>query len=120
MTIKDLAGIYNIIGSNQVAEENTYKGTLTLTLDSNNTRINAKWKINDSQEQLGTGFFKNNILVINFQYLGEDKSIYKGTVVYQCLTADILDGFWSEEHGNPLFLGEEQCFRVKSKITIVD
>lgn len=114
MTIKDIVGIYSIIGTNQDSEKNTYKGTLTLTLDTNN-RIIAKWLINEVQQQYGTGFFNNNILVINFNYQGDNLKIYKGTVVYKCLTKNILDGFWSEQHGNPFFLGEEQCFRIKEK-----
>jgi len=114
MTIQDLEGRYTIIGSNQDAEENTYKGTLDLILDENN-RIKAKWLINNNQVQLGTGFFKNNILVINFNYKDENSNIYKGVVVYKCISEDILDGFWSEKHGNPLFLGEEHCFRINKK-----
>ena len=115
MTIKELIGVYNIIGTNQGNSNNTYKGILTLTLDTNN-RIVAKWKIHTDQEQSGTGFFKDNILVINFQYLGEDSNIYKGVVVYNCITKDILDGFWSEEFGDPKHLGTEQCFRIKEEI----
>ncbi|CAL2104535.1 conserved protein of unknown function [Tenacibaculum sp. 190130A14a] len=114
MTIQDLVGDYTIIGSNQNENTITYRGTLNLTLDFNN-RIQAKWLINNEQEQFGHGFFKNNILVINFYYQGEDNQIYKGVVVYQCLTKDILDGFWSEKHGNPLFLGEERCYRIKEE-----
>ncbi|WP_299159764.1 hypothetical protein [uncultured Tenacibaculum sp.] len=112
MIIKDLIGNYNIIGNNQDAESNTYKGILSLTLDINN-RIIAKWTINKDQEQNGTGFYKDNILVINFNYIGTDKNKYKGVVVYKCISKDILDGFWSEKHGNPLYLGEERCFRIK-------
>jgi hypothetical protein len=111
MTITQIPGIYNIIGSNQDAEAASYKGTLTINLDNNN-RIVAKWLINTNQEQLGTGFFKDNILVINFNYKGDDAHIYKGVVVYKCITKDMLDGFWSEKHGNPLYLGEERCYRV--------
>ncbi len=114
MTIKDLVGEYTIIGSNQNSEENTYKGTLSLSLDNNN-RIIAKWIINNDQEQYGSGFFKDSILVINFNYLGENQTIYKGVVVYRCINKDILDGFWSEKHGNPLYLGEERCFRIKNE-----
>ena len=87
------------------------KGTLTLALDDNN-RIIAEWLISNIQKQYGTGFFKDNILVINFNYEGEEHAIFKGVVVYKCITKDILDGFWSEKHGNPLFLGSERCFRV--------
>lgn len=111
MDIKDLPGTYQIEGSNQDGENVNYNGTLELTLDIN-SRIIAKWVINNSQEQFGTGFYKNNILVINFNYKGEDKEIYKGVVVYKCITNNILDGFWSEKHGNPLYLGEERCFRI--------
>ncbi|WP_299800998.1 hypothetical protein [uncultured Maribacter sp.] len=113
MIIEDLVGEYSIIGSNQDEESNSYKGKLILSLDSN-SRIIANWSIGTNQEQTGTGFFKNNILVINFRYNGEDHNIYKGVAVYQCISKDILDGFWSEKHGNPLFLGEERCFRIKT------
>lgn len=112
MTIKDLIGSYKIIGSNQDDSENTYQGELHLSLDTNN-RIVAKWLINKSQQQMGTGFFKDNILVINFNYQGDENTTYHGVVVYKCISKDILDGFWSEEYGNPLFLGEERCFRIK-------
>ena len=114
MKIEDLVGEFQIIGSNQNGSEETYKGTLSLTLDENN-RIIAKWLIEKNQEQFGTGFFKNNILVINFTYQGDENTIYKGLVVYKCISIDILDGFWSEEYGNPLFLGEERCFRIDTE-----
>ncbi|WP_299253816.1 hypothetical protein [uncultured Lacinutrix sp.] len=119
MQITQLPGTYNITGSNQDEAAASYKGTLELTLDENN-RINAKWTINNNQEQLGTGFFKDNILVINFNYKGDNDTIYKGVVVYKCITKDILDGFWSEKHGNPLYLGEERCFRVGLQQEVVN
>jgi hypothetical protein len=114
MIIQDLIGTFSITGSNQ--DENyevTYKGSLTLSLDKNN-RIIAHWLINDTQEQKGKGFFKDNILVINFSYEGENRKIFKGVAVYRCLTKDILEGFWSEKHGNPLYLGTEHSFRMES------
>ncbi|RXP54528.1 hypothetical protein EC396_09100 [Lutibacter sp. HS1-25] len=114
MKIKNLAGTYTIIGSNQDASDNNYKGTLTLELDTNN-RISAKWLIGSNQKQVGTGFFKDNILVINFSYIGENLNTFKGVVVYRCISNDILDGFWSEEYGDPLNLGTERCFRIKDK-----
>lgn len=110
MNIKELIGTFNIVGSNQDAQENNYKGTLTLALDANN-RITAQWFINNEQTQKGTGFFKDNILVINFNYKGENDKTFKGVVVYRCITKDLLDGFWSEKHGDPLYLGTERCFR---------
>ena len=115
MTIKEVLGNFSILGSNQNDSEETYKGTLTLSLDDEN-RIIAKWIINKSQEQFGIGFFKNNILVINFNYQGDENTTYYGTVVYKCLTKDILEGFWSEEFGNPKFLGSENCFRITDEI----
>jgi len=115
MTLQELIGEYSLIGTNQDNSNNTYKGVLSLTLDVDN-RIVAKWKIHSDQEQSGFGFFKDNILVINFQYVGENYSLYKGVVVYKCITKDILDGFWSEEHGDPKHLGTEQCFRIKEEI----
>jgi hypothetical protein len=115
MKIQDLIGKFSIIGSNQDAGEESYTGELTLTLDENE-RIIAKWLINKSQLQQGTGFFKNNILVINFNYQGDENNIYNGVVIYKCLTKDILEGFWSEEYGNPKFLGSENCFRIKDNL----
>ena len=112
MTIKDLVGKFSIIGSNQETDDKPYTGELSLILDENN-KIIANWLINKSQQQFGTGFFKNNILVINFNYQGDENTIYYGTVVYKCLTKDILEGFWSEEFGDPKFLGSENCFRIK-------
>lgn len=46
--------------------------------------------------------------------------MYKGIVVYKCLNKDILEGFWSEELGNPKFLGTENCFRIKNSKTILN
>lgn len=112
MTKEDLVGSFKIIGSNQDNSESSYKGELNLSLDEND-RVLAKWLIDKNQEQFGLGFFKNNILVINFNYIGENDKIFKGVVVYKCINKDILEGFWSEKHGNPLFLGEENCFRIK-------
>lgn len=113
MTIHDLIGSYSIQGSNQVeSNEITYQGILTLSLDENN-RIIAKWIIDD-HIQNGTGFYKNEILVINFNYESEDEMIYKGVAVYRCINKNILDGFWSEKHGNPLYLGIEYCIRINT------
>lgn len=111
MTVHDLVGSYSIEGSNQ--EESslpTYHGILTLSVDENN-RIVAQWMIGEHQQN-GTGFYKDQILVINFNYEGEDHTIYKGVAVYRCLSKDILDGFWSEKYGNPLYLGSEYCVRI--------
>ncbi|WP_029596603.1 hypothetical protein [Flavobacterium sp. ACAM 123] len=110
MDVNDLIGSFTIVGSNQDAEENNYKGTLTLAVDTN-SRVTAKWLINNEQEQIGTGFFRDAILVINFNYKGDNDEIFKGVVVYRCLSKDLLDGFWSEKQGNPLYLGTERCFR---------
>ena len=45
MKIKDILGNFSIIGSNQDATDETYKGSLELSLDEEN-RIIAKWLIN--------------------------------------------------------------------------
>lgn len=114
MTIQDLVGNFSISGSNQdESNQITYKGILSLSLDKNN-RITAKWVINNLQIQKGHGFFKDNILVINFNYKGDDNKTYKGVAVYRCITKDVLDGFWSEKHGNPLYLGTEHCLRLET------
>ncbi|KJD34189.1 hypothetical protein PW52_13405 [Tamlana sedimentorum] len=117
MIVEDLSGTFNVIGHNQNAEKTTYKGILTLSLDVNK-RIEAKWVIGQNQEQKGIGFFKDNILVINFNYLNDEQIIYKGVAVYKCLTKDVLEGFWSEKHGDPLFLGGERCFRVNDSYLV--
>lgn len=111
MTIEDLEGTYTIIGKNQDSEEHSYKGILHLTLNENK-RLDANWLINKTQKQTGTGFFKNDTLVINFKYTGDDSNIYKGVVVYTCISKDLLDGFWSEKHGDPNYLGSERAFRI--------
>ena len=56
MIINELVGSFNITGRNQDEEGIAYKGILELSIDQNN-RINAKWLINNSQAQFGTGFF---------------------------------------------------------------
>ncbi|WP_312765464.1 hypothetical protein [Epilithonimonas sp.] len=109
MKIEDLAGNYSVEGSNQDDNGIAYHGILTLDIDKNN-RIVAKWTIGD-HIQNGTGFFRDDILVINFNYEGDDNRIYKGVAVYRC-NKDILDGFWSEKHGDPLYLGSEYCTRI--------
>lgn len=116
MKVKDLVGNYTIVGSNQDFSEDTYKGTLNLSLEEN--RIVAKWLINNTQEQFGTGFFKDHILVINFYYFDSENNVYNGTVVYKCLSRNIFEGFWTEELGNPNYLGAENCFRVEESVKI--
>ncbi|MGG8495186.1 hypothetical protein ACQY1Q_02110 [Tenacibaculum sp. TC6] len=111
MVVEDLIGDYSIVGNNQDEEKSTYNGNLKLTLDRNH-KIIAKWSIGD-HEQMGSGTFDNDILVINFKYAGVDRYVYKGIVVYWCISKDMLDGFWSEKHGNPLILGKERCFRIQ-------
>lgn len=111
MKTNELIGRYDIEGTNQDAEASSYKGYLELSLDYCN-RIIAQWHIGDSQMQSGLGFFKDNVMVINFNYTGDDKTLYEGIVVYKCITENILDGFWSEKHGNPLYLGSERCYRI--------
>ncbi|WP_339625755.1 hypothetical protein [uncultured Winogradskyella sp.] len=119
MTVKDLVGTYNIIGSNQDEYAESYKGVLHIVLDGAN-RVKAKWLINNNQIQTGIGFFKDHILVINFKYIGEEEKIYKGVVVYKCMTKDVLEGFWSEKHGDPLYLGSERCFRIGITKTLLN
>ncbi len=118
MNIQDLAGDYSVMGSNQDEESSSYKGIITLTVDNNS--IIAKWTIGKNQLQQGTGFFKDNILVINFNYLGDDTNIYLGVVVYRCISKDILDGFWSENHGDPNFIGTERCFRITQEKKLLE
>ena len=110
MKAQDLAGSYTVEGSNQEEGGALYRGILTLSLDGN-SRIIALWTIGD-HIQTGNGFFRDDILVINFSYEGDDHTIYKGVAVYRCLSVDLLHGFWSEKHGNPAYLGTERCVRI--------
>ncbi|AGC77673.1 hypothetical protein LX97_02143 [Nonlabens dokdonensis] len=114
MTVQDLVGEFAINGQNQDATQQPYQGKLKLQLDQYQ-RIIAHWQIGDDQIQHGTGFYKDQILVINFNYSNERHQVFKGVVVYKCITKDVLDGFWSEKHGDPRFLGTEQAFRISSK-----
>jgi len=114
VNVEDIVGEYKISGINQDAERTTYSGILKLSLNEN-AKIIAHWSINnDSQTMQGIGFYKDNILVINFRYTGDDTTIYKGVVVYSVVSTDILNGFWSEKHGDQKFLGEEQCLRINT------
>lgn len=119
MTISDIQGDYTIVGVNQDAEKTTYKGLLSLQVNNKN-QVLAEWYIGETQTQVGIGFFKNNILVINFKYKGEDDQIYKGVVVYKCLTKDFFEGFWSEDYGDSMYLGEEKCFRILKNSVLVN
>ncbi|WP_220760397.1 hypothetical protein [Flavobacterium sp. UMI-01] len=117
MTVHELVGSYAIEGSNQDETNRiAYRGKLHLSLDENN-RVVAHWIIGENQEQFGHGFFKDNILVINFYYTGEAGVKFKGVAVYRCITKDILDGFWSEKYGNPQYLGTERCLRLQTTET---
>ncbi len=111
MTVNDLAGNYSIQGTNQEENSSIYHGFLTLRV-AENGRIVAEWIIGD-HIQHGTGFYKDQILIINFSYEGDGDKIYKGVAVYRCLSQDILDGFWSEKHGDPLYLGSEHAVRIQ-------
>ena len=114
MKIEDVLGEYSISGTNQDDSNQSYRGTLKLTLDSEK-RIFAKWLINNHQTQIGSGFLKDNILEINFKYEDEHSKICKGVVVYKCLSENVLDGYWFEEFGDPEYLGAERCFRIDSQ-----
>jgi len=113
MLVNDLIGHYTIIGTNQDDSENTYTGELFLTKNANNT-IDARWLINNEQEQFGKGYLEKNVLTIHFYYYGDNNTIFKGKVLYKIITKDILEGKWFEEFGNPIFFGTENCFRAKS------
>ncbi|MGJ8684713.1 MAG: hypothetical protein ACSHWW_08820 [Nonlabens sp.] len=118
MTVEELVGDYVIEGHNQDESQSSYKGQLHLSLDEYG-RVIAQWKIAGDQSQQGTGFFKDNLLVINFNYHSSDQQLFKGVVVYKCLTPDILEGHWSEEMGDPRFLGMERAYRVKTEKTLL-
>ncbi|WP_438968962.1 hypothetical protein [Nonlabens sp.] len=119
MKVNDLIGKYTIKGQNQDAFKSTYDGTLELSVDAHQ-RIVALWNISGDQVQKGTGFFKDNILVINFNYKNEEHQVFKGVVVYKCISKDVLDGFWSEKHGDPNYLGLEQAFRIKKSNNLLN
>lgn len=114
VNIQDITGEYQISGINQDAERTAYTGILKLSLDEN-TKIIAHWSINNNMQTMqGNGFYKDNILVINFNYVGDDAAVYKGVVVYRVLDSNVLIGFWSEKHGDQKYLGAEQCLRINT------
>jgi len=113
ITVQDIEGSFQVSGRNQNEQASSYQGVLNLKLRLDGS-IRAHWTIGGTQEQVGNGFFKNNLLVINFNY--GDELEYRGTVVYKCLTSDILDGFWSEESADPKYLGSEKAFRIQSEL----
>lgn len=119
MTVNDLVGHYDVIGTNQDDSGNTYKGKLVLSTNTTN-RFSAKWLINNEQEQFGEGYLESNLLTINFYYYGDNDTIFKGKVIYKVITKDILEGKWFEEFGNPMFFGTENCFRAKSNKLVVN
>ncbi|BAO55984.1 hypothetical protein [Nonlabens marinus] len=119
MTLDDLMGSFTIQGENQNAMKSSYSGTLELSLNSD-LQVVANWQIGEEQTQSGLGFYKDNILVINFKYTGGDGARYYGTVVYKCVTKDVLVGFWSEELGDPAFLGTEKAYRIRSSQKILN
>lgn len=110
MKKENLEGVYTINGINQDEERSNYSGILQLKIDENN-RITAEWLINNTQTQQGKGFYHKNTVVINFNYETEENGIYKGVVVYKWEN-NILDGFWSEKHGNQEYLGFETGFKL--------
>ncbi|AIY14177.1 hypothetical protein [Cellulophaga baltica] len=110
MAIKTLEGVYQIIGFNQDRDQSGYTGYLRLIVTSKN-RVDAIWTIGGEQTQTGKGFFKDDVLVINFSYRGELKNrpkTFKGVVVYKMINDNVLDGFWSEKFGDDDYLGFEE------------
>ena len=114
MEITGLVGKYIIEGSNQDEKGTYYNGTLTLSIKSDN-RINAVWQIGSDQIQYGIGFFKNEMLVINFHYEGDDQSMYYGVVAYQCNKQGVINGVWSEERGDAKYVGVEKGKKVQEE-----
>jgi hypothetical protein len=119
LKLEQLQGRFTIIGRNQDEHRSSYKGVLELNVISDH-RVEAKWLINNEQEQFGTGFFKDHILVINFNYKSEYNYVFKGVVVYKCLSENLLQGFWSEKHGDANYLGEETCYKIISDKSILN
>ncbi len=109
-----ILGKYKIKGQNQDETHSSYSGQLDIKINSEG-RLKAVWIIGKSQLQFGTGFMNNNILVFNFYYEGEGEHIgqqFKGVVVYNILPNGNLDGFWSEEQGDSMFIGKEFAQKV--------
>lgn len=115
-SVEDLVGRYELKGVNQDENESSYSGTLDLSVNEIG-RVKALWLIGKDQLQFGSGFYENNILVINFYYEGDDiyrGQQFKGVVVYKVLSDGNLQGFWSEKHGDQRFLGKEYAVKVQN------
>lgn len=119
ITIDQLPGSYHVIGYNQNEKQSKYFGYLYLT-KTGNCRVHAEWVIAGEQTQVGTGFYNNNILVINFTYKGEANKDYKGVVVYKVLNEFILNRFWSEKHADDTWLGIEEGRKLAHSETIAN
>jgi hypothetical protein len=83
MNSKDILGHFSISGSNQNGEIAIMEHSLAF---DQNKRIMARWIINMTKFNKGTGFLEIIFLVINFNYEGEGQIIFKGVVVYRCIT----------------------------------
>ena len=114
MEVTNLVGNYILKGMNQDEEGSKYEGTLNLSLRSDGG-LNAVWRINPDQMQYGVGFFKNEMLVINFNYVGDDDVVFRGVVAYSQNSSDILEGVWSEEAGNLKCVGVEKAYKIKTE-----
>ncbi|MFT4755258.1 MAG: hypothetical protein ACI9GM_000913 [Salibacteraceae bacterium] len=112
MRITDVLGNYLVEGANQNEEETKYEGSLILSLRADG-RLNAVWQIDPDQMQYGIGFFKNEMLVINFYYVGDNDAVFRGVVAYNCSNMDTLAGIWSEEAGDSKYVGVETAHKIQ-------
>lgn len=114
MKISEIVGSYILEGTNQDAEGSKYEGSLDLSLASDAT-LRAVWLINANQMQHGVGSIKDEVLIIDFQYLGANDELYNGIVAYQQESENTLHGVWTEEAGDSKYVGVEKAYKVKKQ-----
>ena len=65
--------------------------------------------------QHGVGTIKDEVLIIDFQYLGANDEFYNGIVAYQLEAENTLNGVWTEEAGDSKYMGVEKAYKVKKQ-----
>lgn len=114
MKISEIVGSYILEGTNQDAESTKYEGSLDLSADSDGI-LKAVWLIGSNQMLHGEGSIKNEVLIIDFQYLGANDELFNGIVAYKLESENTLHGVWTEEAGDSKYVGVEKAYKVKKQ-----
>lgn len=114
MKISEIVGSYILEGTNQDAGSTKYEGSLDLSVESDGT-LKAVWLIGSNQMLFGEGSIENEVLIIDFQYLGASDELFNGIVAYKLESKNTLHGVWTEEAGDSKYVGIEKAYMVKNR-----